>query len=331
MLRHGTVALAVAMLLACSGGDDDGAPRGPAPFPLGTTAHSHGDPSPLEQEALELLQRARRDPAAEGKWLVAEPSAQDAIAYYAIDTGALATEFESYPASQPLVFDERLLAAARKHATDMATNGFQGHTGSDGSSVSDRAQAAGYTGGVGENVFAHADSPVHAHAGFLIDWGVESLGHRKNALDLDGHGYRDIGVGVVHATHADVGPLAIVHDFGIPPVEINPDFDPLDPESSIYLVPDVFLVGVVHRDADGDGAYDAGEGVGGHRIVPDLGDTYAVSSSSGGYAIPFPSDFGAIQVQWQDPDGRVLRQIEIQVGAASQKLDFVIPAEPAAP
>ena len=54
-----------------------------------------------------------------------------------------------------LLADDRLRAAARAHAMDMAQNDFFSHTGSGGSSVADRATATGYLWTtVGENIAA---------------------------------------------------------------------------------------------------------------------------------------------------------------------------------
>lgn len=54
-----------------------------------------------------------------------------------------------------LFADDRLQAAARAHAVDMAQNDFFSHTGSDGSSVADRTTMAGYLWTtVGENIAA---------------------------------------------------------------------------------------------------------------------------------------------------------------------------------
>ena len=44
----------------------------------------------------------------------------------------------------PLVYDDRLEAAARAHGADMARIGFFSHTGSDGSDIGTRLHRAGY-------------------------------------------------------------------------------------------------------------------------------------------------------------------------------------------
>jgi uncharacterized protein YkwD len=48
--------------------------------------------------------------------------------------------------------DSRLGAAARGHSADMVARGYFSHTSPEGGSPSDRARAAGYPGGAGENI-----------------------------------------------------------------------------------------------------------------------------------------------------------------------------------
>ena len=62
---------------------------------------------------------------------------------------------------------------------------------------------------------------------------------------------------------------------------------------------------------------------GGYQVVPDVGDTYAVTSTSGGYAIPFPKQSGAMHVQVQH-DGKALAQRDASLGDDNVKVDFVV-------
>lgn len=87
-----------------------------------------------------------------------------------------------------LEVDDRLVHAARRHSADMATHGFLDHTGSDGSSPADRADAAGYGRWGGENVAMGYPTPEDVMAGWL-----DSPGHRANIRNCD---FRAIGVGV---------------------------------------------------------------------------------------------------------------------------------------
>ncbi|QEW19185.1 Cysteine-rich secretory protein family protein [Marinibacterium anthonyi] len=77
-----------------------------------------------------------------------------------------------------LGFDARVGRAALDHAADMAWNGFMGHPGSDGTSVAQRLERAGFAWAfVAENV-AHGYRDA---AGVLGGW-MGSPGHRENIL-----------------------------------------------------------------------------------------------------------------------------------------------------
>jgi len=72
------------------------------------------------------------------------------------------------------------------HSTDMASHNFVSHTGSDGSSVADRAAAHGYrSGGVGENLGGGQRSPSHLMQDLLA-----SPAHCANLMRPD---YRAFG------------------------------------------------------------------------------------------------------------------------------------------
>jgi uncharacterized protein YkwD len=89
-----------------------------------------------------------------------------------------------------LTVDERLRTAARGHSEDMAANDYFDHDSLDGRSPTDRARAAGYPGGVGENIAAGYRTPEEVVAGWM-----DSDGHRRNILDCD---YTVIGVGLAY-------------------------------------------------------------------------------------------------------------------------------------
>jgi uncharacterized protein YkwD len=309
--------------LACAAGLDDevgsgGGGSGTAstgtgqpsytPFALPAKTYSHGEPSALEQQLLELTQAMRADPASAGPILVALPSVQNAIAQFAVDKNQVVKDFMSYAPVPPLAFDPRLMASSKEHSIDMATAGVQQHDGTDGSQFFERITKAGYQYSFcSENIFSYAESPEYCNAAFAIDWGNPDLGHRKALLDLDGQ-KRDIGISVVeNPPSPKVGPLVVTEDFG----------EPLQDKHR-------YLVGVVYRDQNGNGAYDPGEGLGGMNVVPDTGDTYAVTSMSGGYAIPFNPNVGAFKVQLQDTTGKAVDQKDTSLAADNVKVDFVV-------
>lgn len=105
---------------------------------------------------------------------------------------------------RPLTVDSRLTTAAQLHSEDQAAHQTMSHTGSDGSSLAERIDRAGYQWRtIGENVAYGQTTPAQV----MNDW-MNSDGHRENILNCD---FEDIGVGV--ARDAD-GRLAWTQDFG---------------------------------------------------------------------------------------------------------------------
>jgi uncharacterized protein YkwD len=86
--------------------------------------------------------------------------------------------------------DSRLHAAARAHSEDMAATGTMSHTGSDGSTPWDRAEDAGYTQAMAENVAVGYRTPADVVEGWM-----NSDGHRANILNCDA---KAIGVGLAY-------------------------------------------------------------------------------------------------------------------------------------
>lgn len=79
----------------------------------------------------------------------------------------------------PLEGDPDLHEAAQVHAEDMAANNFFDHTGSDGSSFSDRIRRTDFVGApVGENIAAGYGSPAAVVAGW-----IDSDGHCRNLMN----------------------------------------------------------------------------------------------------------------------------------------------------
>ena len=89
-----------------------------------------------------------------------------------------------------------------------------------------------------------------------------------------------------------------------------------------FGVDTVFVTGVVYRDNDKDGDYTPGEGLGGVTITPSSGAWYAVTSASGGFAIPFNKNAGAITLT--ATGNGVNTSNVVTVGADNVKLDFAL-------
>jgi len=230
---------------------------------------SHGDPTALEQQMLELVNRARMNPTAEGvilnsvnTWYSADARSRKP-AFFANLTG----EFASYPATAPLAFNAKLIQSARAHSQDMVAQNYFSHTNLSGQDPTARGAAAGYDTGVGENIdgggASTEDDVLMSHFSFMVDYDnldtSHPLGHRLNVLNST---YSEIGIGIAGPRNSG----RITQDFGIPARS--------------------YILGVAYTDTNANGAYDSGEGMAGITVKPDIGNWYAVTSTSGGFAIP---------------------------------------------
>ncbi|ARV60993.1 hypothetical protein BZZ01_22340 [Nostocales cyanobacterium HT-58-2] len=89
---------------------------------------------------------------------------------------------------QPLKLNLNLTNTAQSHSEDMALRDFFSHTGSNGSSMGDRALATGYRfSALGENIAAGYTTPEEVIQGWM-----NNPGHRENILNPN---YQEIGVG----------------------------------------------------------------------------------------------------------------------------------------
>lgn len=97
--------------------------------------------------------------------------------------------------------------AAQAHSDDMAAHNVMQHEGSDGSTMTTRAERSGYTGwrGLAENVAAGYPTADAVVAGWM-----SSPGHRKNILNCQ---LTDIGVGYATNPNSTYGSFW-TQDFG---------------------------------------------------------------------------------------------------------------------
>lgn len=88
----------------------------------------------------------------------------------------------------PVRFNLALRNAAFLHSKEMADNNYFSHSGLNGSTFSDRAKAAGYTGfPAGENIA----TGYHSAQSVMKGW-MESDGHRQNILNCN---HTHVGIG----------------------------------------------------------------------------------------------------------------------------------------
>ncbi|CAD8077000.1 unnamed protein product [Paramecium primaurelia] len=87
---------------------------------------------------------------------------------------------------QPLTYDKGLEQACIDHVKDTGPQGVTGHTGTDGSSLSDRIERYGeWYGKIGENISYGQKNGQDVIIQLLIDDGVGTRGHRKNCFSPD--------------------------------------------------------------------------------------------------------------------------------------------------
>jgi uncharacterized protein YkwD len=104
---------------------------------------------------------------------------------------ALVNQARAQAGLAPLTRSPELDAAARRQSLDMATTGNLDHTGSDGSTFGQRAQAAGYLGFAnGENLVWGFDTAEGA-----MNWWMNSANHRASILSQTSN---QIGISVVY-------------------------------------------------------------------------------------------------------------------------------------
>src|SRR5271157_2040061 len=271
-------------------------------------------PTAQEQYMLELINQARMNPQAAAVRVTSNltPDITSTVAHYNVDLSATEQAIASAPAQPPLAWDPDLAAAAQAHSQDMATNQFQSHTGSDGSTPDQRMQQAGYTNAssTGENAFAYASSIDEAMQAFLIDWGVPDAGHRRNILQPDvssSDAYQSVGIGIDTTTNSTVGPLVITQDFGSQPNQ------------------SAQLMGVVYSDNQHTGMYEMGEGQGGVQIDATnlaTGQTTSTQTwSTGGYQIALSP--GQYQIT-ASVNGTVVQTLPVTIGTENVEQDFVL-------
>jgi hypothetical protein len=236
--------------------------------------YSHGDPSDAEQYMLELINRARTNPAQEGQFLdqVNTPYSRLARSDHPEYYTNLPLEFSAYPAAPPLAFNPALLEAAREHSADMQINKYFAHNTPSGITPFDRITDAGFEyETAGENIAGMGcltvSDVIESHYGLMVDCynimdSTYHLGHRLTLLD---QAFKEIGIGF--SGNRDDG-------YG------TQNF------ASRLSNPICFIVGVVYRDKNTNAQYDPGEGISNVLVTPNIGGNTAITSASGGYAVP---------------------------------------------
>jgi hypothetical protein len=287
------------------------------------TLHTSADglhPSADEQQMLWLMNRARANPTAEGSFLanLDEDGVGMALGWFQVDLLLLQLEFTLIPAKPPAAFDARLYEGAYAHSLYLIDTNAQNHTGQF-----DRVAAAGFHHwGIRGNVFSYADTALYAHAGFNVDWGGNDgtgmqpgRGHRVAIMSIDAD-YPNVGLAVVPESNGStqVGPLVVTGNYAYAATTYTDHYNR-------------FVVGTVWEDANENGRYDAGEGVGGVEVAPSVGPYFAVTGAAGGYAIPMPENVenGLLSVSFTGATVAPRTEM-IDLGSDSALVDYVVTA-----
>jgi uncharacterized protein YkwD len=223
----------------------------------------HGDPNGEEQELIELMQRARRDPTAEAQRINARRGTT--------------LDFSGFPKRQPVSPNEFLAQAAKFHAEDMATRGFYGHASPEGKNANGRILDTAYSlndyfgtnptinltenigKGTGNAPFNILKTPQDTHDALLIDAGVPGAKHRVMILgDGQFSKNREVGVSYLHRAPSDY----VVEEFAY--TKRNAPF----------------VMGVAFDDKDGDGVCRAGEGRAGVTVTLSHASGFSISTTT---------------------------------------------------
>src|SRR5215208_2812154 len=212
--------------------------------------------------------------------------------------------------AQPLAFHGDLNEAADAHTAWMLGTDTFSHTGSGGSTATQRMTAAGYdfegSWGSAENIaWASLRTPsgLRDEVDLLHSNLMDSPGHRTNLLNDT---YREIGIGFATGHYQRWDSAFVTQDFA-------------------RTITGPILTGVAFDDRDGDHVYDPGEGLGGLSVtvVSGAGTRLATTTTtSGGYAIALAA--GTYKVTFSGGSyGTTTRQATI--GSDDVKLDLVDP------
>jgi hypothetical protein len=267
------------------------------------------EPTPEETLTLELMNKFRADPKAEGERIFSEVKAgKTSWLGDGVDMDMFLQEMKALAAAPPLVFNLKLLESARKHSFYMIHNGL-GHVEENGlkgyvaKEFSERIRAAGYVGNTGgENCFAKGPGIYFSHIGFIIDRGPggtggmqPARGHRMNMISA---GFREVGA----AALPDNKVFSVTHNFGA------------------RRVPRL-CGGVMFMDRNNNGFYDIGEGLGGVKISAGAGGS-TQSWKSGAFTLDLKNNEKAtITAEFSG----IAFAKTFEAGAQNIKLDWNVP------
>jgi hypothetical protein len=213
---------------------------------------------------------------------------------------------------QPLAFDNDLSEAAEGHSRWMLATDTFSHTGSGGSTPTQRMKEAGYTlagsWATGENIaWATTRSPAGYNDEVLLLHNnlMNSSGHRANILNGN---FREVGLGFEVGDYRGRSSGFVAENFA-------------------KTGSDLFLTGVAFDDKDGDKFYDPGEGLSGLNITAksSTGTTFTTKTmTAGGYDLALKPGTYTVTFSGAGIEGSTRT---VSVGSKNVKLDLVDPKQ----
>lgn len=243
-----------------------------------------------EQLMLELINRARLDPAAEAARLGI--SLNQGMAANTIDTTS----------KTPLAMNAALIDSARSHSQWMLDVDRFSHTGRGGSTSRERMQDAGYTFSgdwrSGENL-AWAGNPgsidITSTVHRLHDALFKSSTHRFNTLY---ERFSEVGVGQLSGQFMGLNTAMITQNFARSGTNIS-------------------ITGVAYTDCDGDKFYSVGEADAAVKIT--VGARAAYTGEAGGYQLVVGNGNQSVTLD----DGHGMARVIVTMRGENAKLDYV--------
>jgi uncharacterized protein YkwD len=320
----------------------------PAPVPA-------VEPTAEEQYMLQLVNRARANPAAEGRRLMAEVQADPVLKSMArsADLAMFSRILSRTPPRPPLALGPRLTEAARDVTVNLVAENAQRHSppgfltdpavalADDGQAYFPVTGASSWA--TGENLFAFSrnvqdrgltDTVNYFHAGLMLDWGNPDFGHLRNLLAPgvaqarpdSAPPFREIGIGLLSQAEP-TAPATAEPDhpwnagLSVGPVIVAQEFGYRADQPGA-------VVGAVYRDADADRFYTPGEGVGSAVIVatsPRGGTFQTTTRQAGGFTLPLPAGIYRVSVSVAGVEAAPARLV--RVAHDNVNMDVRIPAQ----
>jgi hypothetical protein len=246
------------------------------------------DPSAIEQELMQLINRFRTDPKNEFDRMIAvaspiqarDPLVTEQLRIAGVNGNVLKQELQALTPVAPLAWSEVMYNLAAEQNRVMLANGSQVHTSYSLSrrlydmnvgldpDPSDQLYRAG------QNAFDSGKSPSFISAAYVIDWGGPDAGMQI------GRGHRTT---LMRNTYTQAATPIMINSSVKGPLWNTQFFARINSAKKM-------AVGAVYEDKNKSGWYDAGEGVGNVQIEfrGAAGTFRTTAMSAGGYQIELP-------------------------------------------